>query len=60
MLISDRFSSVSMADLIFALEGGAVTEVSTYRKRLAAAGIYATMYRQQAAAYLSDDHSGLG
>ena len=51
MLISHRFSSVRMADVIVVLADGRVAEHGTHDDLLAAHGHYAWMYRQQAAAY---------
>ena len=51
VLISHRFSSVRMADLIVVIDRGTVAEVGTHRDLLVANGLYARMYRQQAAAY---------
>lgn len=51
VLISHRFSSVRMADLIVVLADGTVAEHGTHTELLAADGLYAQMYRQQAAAY---------
>jgi len=52
VLISHRFSSVRMADLIVVLDGGRVVESGPHADLLAAGGRYAHMYRQQASAYL--------
>jgi len=51
VLISHRFSSVRMADLIIVLADGTVAEQGTHAELLAADGPYAAMYRQQASAY---------
>ena len=51
VLISHRFSSVRMADLIVVIDRGTVAEVGTHHDLLDANGLYARMYRQQAAAY---------
>jgi ATP-binding cassette subfamily B protein len=51
VLISHRFSSVRMADLILVLADGTVAEQGTHAQLLAADGRYAAMYRQQASAY---------
>ncbi|MEX1009262.1 MAG: ABC transporter ATP-binding protein [Acidimicrobiia bacterium] len=51
LLVSHRFSSVRMADLIVVLHHGTLTEIGTHEGLLAADGHYAHMYQQQAAAY---------
>ncbi len=51
LLISHRFSSVRMADLIVVLVDGTVAELGAHVELLAIDGHYARMYRQQAAAY---------
>jgi ATP-binding cassette, subfamily B, bacterial len=51
ILISHRFSSVRMADVIVVLEGGAIVEHGTHDELMAADDHYARMYRQQADAY---------
>ncbi len=52
VLISHRFSSVRMADVIVVLGDGTVLERGGHDELLAADGHYARMYRQQASAYL--------
>jgi ATP-binding cassette, subfamily B, bacterial len=51
VLITHRFSSVRMADIIVVLHDGEIAEQGTHAQLLAADGRYAHMYRQQAAAY---------
>jgi ATP-binding cassette subfamily B protein len=51
VLVSHRFSTVRMADLIVVLEGARVTEVGTHEELVAKGGTYAELYRIQAAAY---------
>jgi ATP-binding cassette subfamily B protein len=51
VLISHRFSSVRIADLIVVFDNGTITEVGTHDALLAADGDYARMYRRQASAY---------
>jgi ATP-binding cassette subfamily B protein len=51
ILVSHRFSTVRMADLIVVLDGAKVAEVGTHDDLLAAGGQYAELYGIQAAAY---------
>jgi len=51
ILVSHRFSTVRMADLIVVLDGARVVEVGTHEALLAKGGSYAELYRIQAAAY---------
>ena len=51
VLISHRFSTVRMADRILVLEGGRVTEDGSHDQLVAAAGLYADLFRLQAAGY---------
>jgi len=51
ILVSHRFSTVRMADLIVVLDGARVIEVGTHADLMAAAGQYAELYGIQAAAY---------
>ncbi len=51
VLVSHRFSTVRMADLIVVLDGARVVEVGTHDELLAGGGRYAELYRIQAAAY---------
>jgi ATP-binding cassette subfamily B protein len=51
LLISHRFSTVRMADLIVVLDGARVAEVGTHQELLAKGGAYAELYGIQAAAY---------
>jgi ATP-binding cassette subfamily B protein len=51
VLISHRFSTVRMADVIVVLAGGRIVEHGDHRQLMAAGGHYARMYRQQAEAY---------
>ena len=51
LLVSHRFSSVRMADLIVVLDAGTVEEIGTHDELLVADGQYAHMFRQQASAY---------
>ncbi len=51
LLVSHRFSTVRMADLIVVLDGAHVAEIGTHEELLARGGQYAELYRIQAAAY---------
>jgi len=51
LLVTHRFSSVRMADLIVVVDGGRVAEVGRHDDLLAADGLYAEMFSTQAAGY---------
>ena len=51
ILVSHRFSTVRMADLILVVGGGTITESGTHNELIRAAGLYAELYELQAAAY---------
>lgn len=51
ILVSHRFSTVRMADLIVVLDGSRVVETGTHDELMASDGHYADLYRIQAAAY---------
>ena len=51
LLVSHRFSTVRMADLIVVLDGARVAEVGTHEDLLSHGGPYAELYRIQASAY---------
>jgi ATP-binding cassette, subfamily B, bacterial len=51
ILVSHRFSTVRMADLIVVMQGARVAEVGDHATLMAADGLYAELYRIQAAAY---------
>jgi ATP-binding cassette subfamily B protein len=51
ILVSHRFSTVRMADLIVVLEGARVAQVGTHAELMARGGPYAELYGIQAAAY---------
>jgi ATP-binding cassette subfamily B protein len=51
ILVSHRFSTVRMADLIVVLEGARLAEVGTHDELMAKNGQYAELYGIQAAAY---------
>lgn len=51
ILVSHRFSTVRMADLIVVLDGARVAQVGSHDELMAAGGPYAELYRIQAAAY---------
>ena len=51
VLVSHRFSTVRMADLIVVLDGSRLAEVGSHDELLRRGGPYADLYRIQAAAY---------
>jgi ATP-binding cassette subfamily B protein len=51
ILVSHRFSTVRMADLIVVIDGARLVEVGTHEALMAAGGTYAELYRIQADAY---------
>jgi len=51
VLVSHRFSTVRMADLIVVLDGAHVVEVGSHEELMAQGGPYAELYGLQAAAY---------
>jgi ATP-binding cassette subfamily B protein len=51
ILVSHRFSTVRMADLIVVLDGAHVVDVGSHEELVARGGQYAELYGIQAAAY---------
>ena len=51
VLVSHRFSTVQMADLIVVLHGGQVVEVGSHQELLARGGLYAELFQLQAQSY---------
>lgn len=51
VLVSHRFSTVRMADLILVVEDGRIGESGTHDELMTAGGLYAELYTMQAAAY---------
>jgi len=51
LLVSHRFSTVRMADLIVVMDGARVVEVGSHQQLVARGGSYAELYGIQAAAY---------
>jgi ATP-binding cassette, subfamily B, bacterial len=51
ILVSHRFSTVRMADLIVVLDGARLVEVGTHEQLMGKGGAYAELYGIQAAAY---------
>ena len=51
LLVSHRFSTVRMADLILVVSAGRVSEAGDHETLMAAGGLYSELYTLQAAAY---------
>lgn len=51
VLVSHRFSTVQMADLIVVLNGGQVVEIGSHRTLMAQGGLYAELFEMQARSY---------
>jgi len=51
LLISHRFSTVRMADLIAVLDGGRITEFGSHHELMNLGGAYARLYKMQAERY---------
>jgi ATP-binding cassette subfamily B protein len=50
-MVSHRFSTVRMADLIVVLDGSRLVEFGSHDELIASGGTYAELYEIQAAAY---------
>ena len=51
VLVSHRFSTVRMADIILVVADGRIAEAGSHAELMAADGLYAELYSLQAAAY---------
>ena len=51
ILVSHRFSTVRMADLIVVISNGQVVEVGPHEDLIQAGGLYAELYELQASGY---------
>jgi ABC-type multidrug transport system fused ATPase/permease subunit len=58
VLVSHRFSTVRMADLIVVLDEGRVRELGSHEELMAVGGLYAELYELQARAYRSGPPGG--
>lgn len=58
ILVSHRFSTVNMTDLIMVLDGGRLVEHGTHAHLSAAGGIYRTLYEAQARGYTESADPG--
>jgi ATP-binding cassette subfamily B protein len=55
LLISHRFSTVRMADRILVLDDGRIVEEGTHERLMARDGLYASMFRLQAAPFQTEE-----
>jgi len=51
LLVSHRFSTVRMADLIVVVDGGRIVETGSHDDLMAVGGLYAELYELQALGY---------
>jgi ATP-binding cassette, subfamily B, bacterial len=51
VLVSHRFSTVQMADLIIVLDKGMITEAGAHQELLSTGGLYAELFELQARSY---------
>lgn len=58
MIISHRFASVRRANRIAVLDGGQITELGSHQELLEHDGVYAEMFRLQAARFLDSGSTG--
>ncbi len=54
ILISHRFSTIKMSDLIIVLNEGIVVETGTYSSLMLKKGLYSKLYNMQAEGYLDN------
>jgi ATP-binding cassette subfamily B protein len=57
ILVTHRFGTVRMADRIVVLDGGRVVEEGKHAELVAQGGLYARMFRMQAAGYAVDERA---
>jgi ATP-binding cassette subfamily B protein len=53
LLVSHRFSTVRMADLILVMEKGRLVEQGSHAELMRTGGLYSELYQLQAKAYVS-------
>lgn len=59
LIISHRFSTVSLASRVYVLDRGRVIETGTHDELIAADGVYANLYRKQASYYVGRSGTGV-
>jgi ATP-binding cassette subfamily B protein len=56
LLISHRFSTVRLADCIYVMKQGRIVEQGSHEELMVQDGLYAELFKMQAAAYIDQSH----
>ena len=57
IFISHRLSSAALADKVYLMENGTITEAGTHHELMALGGKYAEMFHRQAENYLGEEET---